>query len=1023
MPDASSALAATPVARRSIGIVVTLYDDYHYLGECLAHLVRGSRDHEILICLCIDESRYDSAARETVNELIDHYRLAPEFAYNDRGGPAVARNQGIRRLLGQRPEIDYFFFMDADNYVGDDDLDTLVACLENAPAGVVYTFQNIIKFGEIDQYVRLDVPFDRWRLLNVFYGETGNLVRARVFREGQFFHEGELLAHNTGEDVEFFRRLGGLYKGIHCPGTRFHYRTKLVHRDSVYWPKHDILSAWMKQANEALYADAEREFFASRFFDVAGIAGGSIADLTAAYHDDAMRTQRSLLELGTGLVLCLAERSAFAELQGTPLQGLVVVDLFRDNGKGPRLYCFHQTKDPDGFRYERRSARLGELGMEDRFGLMALPASACPVFPDCCDWNPRELGVEIVDIWSIRAPILPALSASDIRAFFENWQNHERDRESVPPPPGFKEIYKFPNRGDWLADQLRDDWRYIASQREVLRPSGAAAGPRICVVAAMVMVGGSDVATAELLKSLRSSFPGALIDIVFAHFVWSESGSNQGDNLKRLDWISSCVDGIFFTDLVQPHLRPGFLRRLLSSYDLLHIETSLPAYWLLKEIREEGRRPRIVSHLFCWDYYLGLRVGFPVFAPKYADVVDVFSCQTRLVADFLSTRNVPRRKIFWIPYTSRFKHATMPKPAAERLRILWIGRWVEQKNPELLVEAMELLLETKASLHFSILVIGNYDNKQHFDRRRMQRLEALEKRLPDKVAVLSGPLPEPELENLYLNADVVLSTSAWEGIPFIFYEAMAFGCVPLVTDVSANRELIVDEVNGIVVPPDNPRAISDAVLRLCADADRMQMLREGVAGTRGASDPDEFARQHLDIFRTLLASETPAGYYRDYTLDRGHAIADAELSELALLAQRLGLHPSMPDPEGWSVDSDPLLRLHAKQAELKRRMTELLDCLGLLPAIIDPSAQIRRGGPGIADKAAGFIAQALERTGLFAPHWLPTLEDAHRSLRQSRNLRELVLGAVRFFYSAGRRWLLRRQALHRLRRSQARSIR
>jgi glycosyltransferase involved in cell wall biosynthesis len=1019
MHPASGPAAAAAMARRSIGVVVALYDDYHYLGECLAHLVRGSRRHPLHVCLCIDESRYDTAAREVVAGLVDHYKLAPEIVFNNRGGPAVARNGGIRRLLDTQPGLDYFFFMDADNFVGDGDLDTLVDCLERAPDDVVYTYQNIIKFGEVNQYIRLDVPFDRWRLLNVFYGETGNLVRARVCREGQLFHEGELLARNTGEDVEFFRRLGGHYRGIFCPGTRFHYRTKLLHRDSVYWPKHDILSAWMKQANERLYADAEAEFFATRCFDVAGIAAGRIDDLTAVYHADAARTQRSLLELGRGMLLGFAAPAGFAELQASPLHGLVVGDLCRDPGKRARLYRFHATGDEDSFRYARRTARLGDLGAESGFGFMALPAASCPDFPACRDWNPLGMEIDVVDIWGLCVPRLAALSGADVQAFFANWQRFERGRELLPQPAGSGEVYKFPNHGDWLADQLRDDWRYLASQRERLLPSGPKRAPRICVVAAVVMVGGSDVATIELLRSLRREFPDACIDVLFAHFVWSESGSNQGNNFRRLDWISSCVDGIFFADLVQPHLRPAFLRRLLSSYDLLHIETSLPAYWQLKEIREEGRRPKIVCHLYCWDYYLGLRVGFPVFAPKYADVVDVFSCQTRLVADFLSTRNVPRRKIFWLPYASRLPQASAPKPAADRLRLLWIGRWVEQKNPALLVRAMEMLLERDARLHFSVLVIGNFDNERHFDRGELRKLQAFAKRFPDQVAILAGPVAEPELARLYLASDILLSTSTWEGIPFTFYEAMACACVPLATDVGANRELVVDGVNGILVPPGDAQAIANAIRRLGEDPARLQALREGIAATSGANEADAFAHRHMDIFKRLLAGESPSGYYRDYTPERGHATADAELNELAALAARLqvGLGPE-PD---WSAISDPLLGLHEKQAEIRRRTALLLERLGLLPSVLDPTAQIRREGPGVADKAAGFIAQMLERTGLFAPHWLPTLEDAHRSLRHSRGVRGLALGAVKFAHAAGRRWLARRQALRRLRQSQGES--
>ena len=1003
--------------RRSIGIVVTLYDDYHYLGECLAHLLRGSRQHELEVCLCIDESRYDNAARETVAELLEYCKLDPEIVYNNRGGPAVARNQGVRRIMELRPAIDYFFFMDADNYVGAGDFDVLVDCLDNASEDVVYTYQNIIKFGEINQYVRLDVPFDRWHLLNVFYGETGNLVRARVFHDGQFFHEGELLARNTGEDVEFFRRLGGLYRGVHCPGTQFHYRTKLVHRDSVYWPKHDILSSWMKQANESLYERAEREFFDSNFFDTAGIAGGSIADLVEAYHVDALRTQRSLLELGRGMVLCLTEKSALAALLATPLRGLLLTDLFRDLSKIPRLYRFTATTSDDDFRYERNVFRLGEIAEDSAYGLMVLPTGGVPAFPECREWNFREQRVEAVSIHCRRPPELPPIPALDILNFFANLQAYEKARKEPPPPPAGLQIYKFPNHGDWLSDQVRDDWRYLASQRDLLAPGQNTCSKRICVVAAMVMVGGSDIATIELLKSLRRNFPDARIDLVIAHFMWSESGSNQGDNLKRLDWVSPCVDAIVFADFIQPHLRPLFLRRLLSSYDLLHIETSLPAYWLLKEIKDEGRRPKIVSHLFCWDYYMGLRVGFPVFAPKYADVVDVFSCQTRLVADYLSTRSVPRRKIFWVPYTSRFRPEATERPARDHLGVLWIGRWVEQKNPELLVSAMGCVLAQSARVRFTIIVIDNFDNDRHFDRNRLGLLQKLQRRYPGNVSIVSGPVTDDQLLQRYREADVLLSTSAWEGVPFIFYEAMAFNCVPVATDVSANRELLAHEANGILVPPNDPEAIAVSLCRLSADRALLDRLRAGVSTSVTSQDATEFSRRHIEIFQCLLAGETPSGHYATFSLVRGHAIADAELRELAELAAQLGMHLDANDPMVATADDDQLLSLHAKLAVIRLRTAELLDCLGLLPSLLDPTAQIRREGPGLVDKAAGFLAHMLERTGLFAPRWLPTLEEAYRSLLPSRGIRGLTVSGIHILRSTARRWLTRRIAARRLQRA------
>jgi hypothetical protein len=114
---------------------------------------------------------------------------------------------------------------------------------------------------------------------------------------------------------------------------------------------------------------------------------------------------------------------------------------------------------------------------------------------------------------------------------------------------------------------------------------------------------------------------------------------------------------------------------------------------------------------------------------------------------------------------------------------------------------------------------------------------------------------------------------------------------------------------------------------------------------------------------------------------------------------------------------DALLSLHAKLAQIRIQTAKLLDCLGLLPSLIDPTAQIRREGPGLVDKAAGFIAHMLDRSGLFAPQWLPTVEDAYRTLQQSQGIRGMAVGGMRFLHTTGRRWLMRRIALRRLQRT------
>lgn len=76
-------------------------------------------------------------------------------------------------------------------------------------------------------------------------------------------------------------------------------------------------------------------------------------------------------------------------------------------------------------------------------------------------------------------------------------------------------------------------------------------------------------------------------------------------------------------------------------------------------------------------------------------------------------------------------------------------------------------------------------------------------------------------------ADVFALTSAFEGYPNALLEALACGVPAVAYDCSTGpRELITDGVNGLLVPPGQTQALTQALGRLMSDADlRAQMGR------------------------------------------------------------------------------------------------------------------------------------------------------------------------------------------------------
>jgi len=85
-----------------------------------------------------------------------------------------------------------------------------------------------------------------------------------------------------------------------------------------------------------------------------------------------------------------------------------------------------------------------------------------------------------------------------------------------------------------------------------------------------------------------------------------------------------------------------------------------------------------------------------------------------------------------------------------------------------------------------------------------------------------------------LNAvDVLVIPSRWESVPKILLEAMWLKKCVVATRVGDIEE-ILDGTCGLLVPPDNPSALADAIGRACADAERRTRL--GAAAHRRILD-------------------------------------------------------------------------------------------------------------------------------------------------------------------------------------------
>jgi glycosyltransferase involved in cell wall biosynthesis len=131
--------------------------------------------------------------------------------------------------------------------------------------------------------------------------------------------------------------------------------------------------------------------------------------------------------------------------------------------------------------------------------------------------------------------------------------------------------------------------------------------------------------------------------------------------------------------------------------------------------------------------------------------------------------------------------------------------------------------------------------------------------LHGKVTLLPT-LPQAELWTLFARAQVTVSVSQHDGTPNSLLEAMAFGAFPIAGDIESVREWITPGVNGLLVEPDKPQALAEAVLLALDHADMRQRAAEcnlEITRTRASV---EAVREKIRLFYEAVAAsgEIPA---------------------------------------------------------------------------------------------------------------------------------------------------------------------
>jgi glycosyltransferase involved in cell wall biosynthesis len=190
-------------------------------------------------------------------------------------------------------------------------------------------------------------------------------------------------------------------------------------------------------------------------------------------------------------------------------------------------------------------------------------------------------------------------------------------------------------------------------------------------------------------------------------------------------------------------------------------------------------------------------------------------------------RGVAAERIFWSPYSadvsqnqamlsskSDAKHNLGIDPS--KFTLLFCGKLIDRKDPRTLIESLKLYA---APQRVCILIVGSGPN--------LAELQKLASANSNCEIRFCGFKNQTELPAYYAASDAIVLPSRFETWGLVINEAMAFGCIPIVSNnVGCRHDLVATLSNNLIFPVGNARELANAIEFAAIDSQRMHVLQE-----------------------------------------------------------------------------------------------------------------------------------------------------------------------------------------------------
>ncbi len=209
--------------------------------------------------------------------------------------------------------------------------------------------------------------------------------------------------------------------------------------------------------------------------------------------------------------------------------------------------------------------------------------------------------------------------------------------------------------------------------------------------------------------------------------------------------------------------------------------------------------------------------------------------------------NLPENHFVCIPNGTLSRE---PFKAAERKKqLLYVGRLISLKRPEVLLSLMEL----QCFKDYTLLLVGRVGDRYRAELEKLIQEGGLEGRV-----TITGAVPPEKVSELLASSRYYVSASTHEGRSNSMVEALAAGVPVIASDIPGHREAVSHTESGFLFQDDGFAALEKWVLYLEESPEDYKRCAEAAQRSPVCITPEEAAQGYKELFLTASHGKADA---------------------------------------------------------------------------------------------------------------------------------------------------------------------